>query len=89
MYCNPLPKFIHQSHASIILRNGLVLFGLIYIAFLALELITVLEYESGSPCYDPLRVASCSLMIVFVVLQTSLFVMYPRLNLHINGVIDR
>ena len=60
-----------------------------YIAFLAVELITILENEPGDPCYQPVRAASCLLMIVFVALQASLIVFYPRLNLHINGIIDR
>ena len=80
---------IHQSHASIIVRSGAVLFGLGYIGFLAVELITILENEPGDPCYQPVRAASSLLMIVFVALQASLIVFYPRLNLHINGVIDR
>ena len=79
----------YQSHASIMVRNGAVLFGLGYIVFLTVELITIFEYEPGSPCYDPVRAASGILMIVFVVLQSSLIVFYPRLNLNINGVIDR
>ena len=82
-------SYLIQSHASILVRNGAVLFGLGYIAFLAVELITILEEEPGSPCYNPLRAASNVLNIVFVVLQASLIVCYPRLNLHINGIIDR
>ena len=70
-------------------RFGAVSFGLGYIAFLAVELITVLEQEPESPCYNPVRATAGFLNIVFVVLQASLIVYYPRLNLHINGVIDR
>ena len=79
----------HQSHASIMVRAGAVLFALGYIAFIMLELITTLEHQPGAPCYNPLKAASSFLNIVFVVLQGTLIVCYPRLNLHINGVIDR
>ena len=70
-------------------RCGTAIFGLGYIAFLTLELITILEEEPGAPCYNPVRAAAGFLNIVFVVLQAWLIVYYPRLNLHINGIIDR
>ena len=68
---------------------GTVVFGLCYVAFLMLELITVLEEEPGSPCYNPLRAAACILNMIFVFLQGTLIVLYPRLNLNINRIIDR
>ena len=66
-----------------------VVFGLGYLAYLVLELITVIELEPDSPCHNPLKAASGFLNIIFVVLQGSLIVFYPRLNLNINAAIDR
>ena len=70
-------------------RIGTVFFGLCYVAFLVLELITVLEVKPGSLCYNPVRAAACILNILFVLLQGTLIVLYPRLNLNINRIIDR
>ena len=80
---------IAQSHASAILRIGTVIFAMGYVAFIALELITVIEEEPGSPCYSPLRATVCCLNIMFVALQGFLIFYYPRLNLKTNHVIDR
>ena len=81
----PLP----QSHASAVLRIGTVFFAIGYLAFLFLELITVVEEEPGSPCYNPLKAVVCCLNMVFVMLQGFLIFYYPRLNLNISPVIDR
>ena len=70
-------------------RFAAVVFGLGYIAYLVLELITTIEQEPDSPCHNPLKAVFGFLSIIFVVLQGSLIVFYPRLNLNINGVIDR
>ena len=78
-----------QSHASAILRIGTIIFALGYVAFIALELITVVEEEPGSPCHSPLKATVCCLNIIFVALQGFLVFYYPRLNLNINPVIDR
>ena len=90
-YCNLLILNDHfvQSHASAILRIGTIIFAIGYVAFIALELVTVVEQEPGSRCYSPLKATVCCLNIIFVALQGFLIFYYPRLNLKINAVIDR
>ena len=78
-----------QSHASAIERIFTMFFGLGYVAFLVLELITVLEKEPGSDCYNPIRATVCCLNILFVALQGFLIFYYPRLKLNIQSILDR
>ena len=54
-----------QSHASAIERIFTMFLGLGYVAFLVLELITVLEKEPGSACYNPIRATVCMKRNVF------------------------
>lgn len=81
--------FLLQSHVCAVVRIGSVFFSIGYLAYLFLELITVVEEEPGSPCYNPLRATVCCLNMAFVVLQSFLIFYYPRLNLSISPVIDR
>ena len=64
-------------------------FGTGYVAFLVLELITVVEKEAGTPCFNPTRATVCCLNIIFVVLQGFLIFYYPRLKLNIRSIFDR
>ena len=78
-----------QSHASAIERIFAVFFALGYVAFLVLELITVVEKDPGSACYNPIRATVCCLNIIFVALQGFLIYYYPRLKLNIRSILDR
>ena len=78
-----------QSHASAIERIFAVFFALGYVAFLVLELITVVEKDPGSACYNPIRATVCCLNVIFVALQGFLIYYYPRLKLNIRSILDR
>ena len=81
--------FCFQSHGSLTLRFGAVIFGLGTTVYLVLELIAFLEFESGSPCSHPILGVNVVFAMLFVFLQTYLIFVYPRLNLHINCAFDR
>ena len=64
-----------------------MVFGLCYIAFLTIELIAMWNRECK--CWARRNFVINFANIVFVVLQASLIVYYPRLNLNINSIVDR
>ena len=75
-------------------RTAVVVFGLIYIAFLTIELIAKWNHdenheEKPCKCWARRNFVINFVNILFVVLQAFLIVFYPRLNLHINSYIDR
>ena len=76
-----------QSFAPAVVRTAVVIFGLCYIAFLTIELIA--KWNRDCTCWARRNLVINFVNIVFVVLQAFLIVYYPRLNLHINGYIDR
>lgn len=78
-----------QSHASLTIRFGAIIFGLGTLIYMVLEFVSLLEIEAGSPCHYPILGANVVLSILMVILQTYLIFVLPRLNLHIWGLIDR
>ena len=79
--------FSPQSFAPVVVRQAAMVFGLCYIAFLTIELIAMWNRECK--CWARRNSVINFVNIIFVVLQACLVVYYPRLNLHINRIMDR
>lgn len=80
---------VFQSHGSLTIRLGAVIFGLGTLTYFVLETIAFLEIRIDSPCHYPPLGANVILAMVMVILQTYLIFVYPRLNLRIMPFIDR
>ena len=76
-----------QSHGSLPVRIGAVIFGLGSIIYFALEFITVIEFSAE--CFSAVEAASVVAVMVLVVLQTYLIFVFPRMNLRTSPFIDR
>ena len=78
-----------QSHGSLTIRFGALVFGAGALAYFTMEFISFLEIKTDSPCFRPVAGVNVVLAIVFVVLQTYLVFVYPRLNLAKHPFVDR
>lgn len=83
------PLVPSQSHGSLPVRFGALVFGAGTLAYFVLETISFLEIRQESPCFFANLGANVILAMIFVVLQTYLIFVYPRLNLRIHDPIDR
>jgi hypothetical protein len=82
---------IFQSHGSLTIRFGAIIFGLVAFIYILLQLIEFYEMDPKAPhpCYDVSKGVNSYLMLVFVVLQIFVIFCYPRLNLLSYQLINR
>ena len=78
-----------QSHGSLTIRFGAIIFGIGTLIYMVLELISFLEIEAGTPCHFPILGANVVASMFMVILQTYLIFVFPRINLHIWDALDR
>lgn len=79
----------HKSHGSLTIRFGAIVFGIGALVYLVLEMISFFEISYYSPCYHSTLGINTAASILFVVLQTYLIFVYPRLNLCTITILDR
>eukprot|EP00095_Tigriopus_kingsejongensis_P008824 maker-scaffold280_size224562-snap-gene-0.12 protein:Tk08824 transcript:maker-scaffold280_size224562-snap-gene-0.12-mRNA-1 annotation:"conserved hypothetical protein" len=79
----------HKSHGSLTIRFGAIIFGLGALGYYTLEMISFFEVRSDSPCYHPTLGVNTGSALLFIVLQTYLIFVYPRINLCAINVLDR
>ena len=82
-----MPTF--QSHGSLPVRMGAIIFGLGTVTYFTLELVVLLEFSAHPDCFSAVEAANVVAAIVLVVLQTYLIFVFPRMNLRISPFIDR
>ena len=73
-----------KSHGSLTVRYGAVIFGFGTLAHFFIELLSFFENKFDSPCRYSVIGANTILILIFIILQTCLIFMYPRLNLHLH-----
>ena len=78
-----------QSHGSLPVRVGAVIFGMGTVAYFTLEFVALVEFSSHPDCFSAVEAANVVAAIALVVLQTYLIFVFPRMNLRISPFIDR
>ena len=78
-----------QSHGSLAIRVGALIFSAGALIYFSLELVAFAEVRPSSPCFHASLGANVGLALIFVGLQTYLVFVYPRLNIDINKAVDR
>lgn len=71
-----------QSHGSLTIRIGAIIFGLATATCLFMQLIEFVEmdHSASAACHDVTNGINAFLMMVFVLLQVFVIFAYPRLN---------
>ena len=85
---------LFQSHCSLALRVGIIVFGLGTVSYFILSLTAFVETskdlkEFAVNCIHPTLGANDVLGIIFTILQTYVIVMFPRLNIHCHKILNR
>ena len=79
----------NKSHGSISVRYGALLFGIGTFSYFLIELLVFFEHEMESPCRYSSVGANHFLIVIFVLLQTYIIFMYPRLNFQCHQYLNR
>ena len=80
-----------QSHGSLAVRVGIVIFGIGTLIYFVLDFIKFLEtsYLEKSPCFHPAFGVNSILGALFTSLQLYIIVIFPRLNLQCHEILNR
>ena len=78
-----------KSHGSISVRYGALIFGIGTFSYFLIELLVFFEHEVESPCRYSSVGANHFLIVIFVLLQTYIIFMYPRLNFQCHQYLNR
>lgn len=79
-----------KSHGSATIRVGAIIFGVGAAIHFIIRIINEFDKKSDPECFNPIIAATDVAAVIFVVLQSSLIVLYPRLNLlTLPNTVDR
>jgi len=79
----PPHSYAHiRSHGSAFLRQGALIFGIGSFLYHSLEFTTYFIIDLHPHCLDVLNTVNSFLSIIFVILQSTTIIIYPRLNIH-------
>lgn len=82
---------VFQSHGSVTVRLGVIIFGTGALIYYLMELLRFAELAGSgkSPCFHPAIGLNDCLAIIFTTLQAIMIFAYPRLNIHAHKLLNR